>query len=122
MIHIVHTADWHLRGFHYLDEIQYTFDRLYESLSVELCPTEENYIAVPGDIYHSKLTVTNEYFRICRQILLNLSKFGHIIIIPGNHDLALQNKGRLDAISPVVDSLRSDLISYLIDGIPYISN
>ena len=58
---IAHIADVHIRGLQYHDEMDYTFDRLYESLIKE----QAELIVVAGDIYHSKLTVTSEYFDCC---------------------------------------------------------
>lgn len=98
---IAHAADIHIRGVKYLDEMRYTFDRFYEALD------EESYdlIVLCGDIFHSKLTVSSEYFDIAVDFLSTLKKKSSVIVIPGNHDLALNNKRRLDAISPVVKAV-----------------
>lgn len=98
---IAHAADIHIRGHQYLDEIEFTFAKFYESLR----ENKPDLIVLPGDIYHSKLTVTNEYFDICYKFLKTLLDISDVIVTLGNHDLALNNKNRLDAISPVVGAL-----------------
>ncbi len=98
---IAHLADIHIRGYQYLDEMQFTFDKLYASLREK----KPDQIIIAGDLYHSKLTVTNEYFVICRNFLRELSGIAPVDIILGNHDLALSNRARIDAISPIIDSL-----------------
>lgn len=101
MIKIAHCADIHIRGLQYLDEMEYTFERFYESLEIE----KPDYIVICGDLYHSKLTVTNEYFVACRRFISRLAQIASVIIIPGNHDLALNNLSRVDAITPVMESI-----------------
>lgn len=104
---IAHIADVHIRGLQYMDEIEYTFEKLYESLRKE----KPNLIVICGDLYHSKLTVTSEYFITCRKFLINLIRIAKTIIIPGNHDVALNNLDRVDAITPVVEAVNNkDLI------------
>jgi DNA repair exonuclease SbcCD ATPase subunit/DNA repair exonuclease SbcCD nuclease subunit len=94
-------ADIHIRGHQYLDEIEYTFDELVKSLTEK----RPDLIVIPGDIYHSKLTVTNEYFDICSRFFKRLLEVSPVVVTLGNHDLALNNKNRLDALSPVVNAL-----------------
>ena len=100
---IAHTADVHIRGNQYLDEMAFTFDKFLESAKQNRCEL----LVIAGDLYHSKLTVTNEYFDTCRKFLKSFMDSGiKVLIIPGNHDLALNNTDRLDAITPVYNSLK----------------
>lgn len=101
MTKIAHLADIHIRGLRYLDEMEYTFNELYQSLDQE----KPDLILIAGDIYHSKLTVTSEYFSCCSRLLRNLSNRAPIIMILGNHDLALQNLNRMDALTPIIEAL-----------------
>lgn len=100
---IAHIADVHIRGNQYLDEMEHTFKELLSSCVEKKCEL----LVIAGDLYHSKLTVTNEYFEICRRFLKSFLNEGiKVLIIPGNHDLALNNTDRLDAITPVYNSLK----------------
>lgn len=98
---IAHIADFHIRGSEYLDEIKFTISELIASLKKQT----PDLIFIGGDTYHQKLTVTNEYFDICSYLLKELSDISTVIIVLGNHDLALNNKARLDAVTPVIKAI-----------------
>lgn len=98
---IAHAADIHIRSHTYIDEIKYTFERFYESLKEE----SPNLIYIGGDIYHSKLTVSNEYFEVATDFFRTLGDIAPVIVIPGNHDLSLNNKSRQDAITPIIKAI-----------------
>lgn len=100
-------ADIHIRPLKYLDEMKFTFERLYKSLS-QRCP---DMIVISGDLFHSKLTVSSEYFEIAADFLKRLRSYAPVIVIPGNHDLSLNNKTRTDAISPVISAIYSHDLS-----------
>lgn len=109
---IAHLADVHIRPVKYLEEMQFTFERLYESLKNE----SPDLIVIAGDLFHSKLQSSHEYHRIARGFLQTLALLTkEVIVIPGNHDAALSNPDRLDAISPVVESLSVQNVRYLRD-------
>lgn len=107
MIKLFHASDFHIRGLQYLDEIRFTFDKFFESVdkTIEEYPDDQFATVVTGDIFHSKLTVTNEYFSQALDIFIEMARRAPVVIIPGNHDLSLPNKDRLDAITPVVKAL-----------------
>ena len=48
--------------------------------------------------------------------LKNLTEYGIVVIIPGNHDFLENNTQRLDSISPVVELLEDDHIFYYKDS------
>lgn len=102
-VRIAHIADIHVRPHKYMDEMKFTFDKLLASLKknkVELA-------VICGDFFHSKLTVSSEYFALAYWFLKELAASHNVIIIPGNHDSALTNQGRLDAITPIVDAVNA---------------
>lgn len=103
-IKIAHTADVHVRPNQYLDEMEYTFDKFFESINKE----QVDMVVIAGDFFHSKLTVSNEYFRVAHKFFKKLSETCPSIVIPGNHDSALTNQGRLDAITPIVEAVGPD--------------
>lgn len=98
---IAHISDIHIRPHTYLDEMEYTFDRLFESLEEHSVDIVVN----TGDTYHSKLTVSSEYFHVAHKFFSKLKSLYPSITILGNHDLAITNQGRMDAVSPVISSL-----------------
>lgn len=108
MIKIAHISDIHMRNYQYMDEMEFTFDRLYESLEVE----KPDIVVITGDTFHSKITPTHEYFNMAINFFRRLSDLYTVIVIPGNHDAALNNKTRMDAITPVINALNSKNIIY----------
>lgn len=104
---LIHISDIHIRGYQYLDEMKFTFNELYKKIDETIEKNTDAAICIvcTGDIYHSKLTVTNEYFDAAFDFFRELSNRAPLVIIPGNHDLSLPNKDRMDAISPVIKAL-----------------
>lgn len=104
---LIHISDIHIRGYQYLDEMKFTFNELYKKIDLTIEKNKDAGICIvcTGDIYHSKLTVTNEYFSAAFDFFRELSNRAPLVIIPGNHDLSLPNKDRMDAISPVIKAL-----------------
>jgi DNA repair exonuclease SbcCD nuclease subunit len=87
--------------------MNFSFEQLYALMDKEIInhPYDQFCTVIAGDMFHSKLTVTNEYFDTAHGFLQSLASRTPVVIIPGNHDLSLPNKDRLDAISPIVKSL-----------------
>jgi len=76
-------------------------------------------IVVAGDLVHQKITISNEQLILCCDFLTKLSKIAPVVIIAGNHDLLENNKDRLDSISPMIQLLDNNNISYLKESICY---
>lgn len=104
---LIHISDIHIRGYQYIDEIEFSFNELYRKIDETIKSNQDAAICIvcTGDVYHSKLTVTNEYFNIALKFFRELANRAPLVIIPGNHDLSLPNKDRLDAISPVINAI-----------------
>lgn len=100
-IKIAHAADIHVRPYAYMDEMEFTFDRFIEDVKER----QVGLLVIAGDFFHSKLTVSSEYFRAAYKFFKSASNTCPVVVIPGNHDSALTNQGRLDAITPVIESL-----------------
>jgi DNA repair exonuclease SbcCD ATPase subunit len=84
--------------------MEYTFDRLFESLK----ENEVDIVVNTGDTYHNKLTVSSEYFNVAHRFFSKLKRRYPSITILGNHDIALTNQGRMDAVTPVMAALPLD--------------
>jgi DNA repair exonuclease SbcCD nuclease subunit len=69
-------------------------------------------IVFTGDLVHSKNQMTPELVEFIAWVLTECSKMAKTILIPGNHDFLENNMERLDALTPVVDSLKNDNIVY----------
>ena len=96
---IAHIGDVHIRKTKRHKEYRLVFDKLYESLK------EQNIdiIYVAGDVVHNKTDLSPEAVKLMGDFFTELSNIAPTYCIIGNHDCIVSQKGRLDAISPVVD-------------------
>jgi DNA repair exonuclease SbcCD nuclease subunit len=72
-------------------------------------------IVFTGDLVHSKNQLTPELIEMVRWVLTECATIAPTIIIPGNHDFLTNNTERLDALTPIIDSLNNDNIIYYKD-------
>lgn len=114
--HIVHIADIHIRNTQYHDMYCRQFAKFYKELSNFNYQLEETRIVIAGDIFHQKINISNEQLILASQFITELSKFGKVIIIPGNHDFLENNTDRIDSITPIINLLQTDKISYYRKG------
>ena len=101
MIKIAHIADVHIRNYKYHREYKAAFDDLYCKLREE----KPDIICVLGDIAHTKTDISPEFVEMTTNFFTNLGSIASTKIILGNHDLNLKNKGRQDAITPIISAL-----------------
>ncbi len=99
---IAHVSDLHIRNFKYRSEYNAAFEELYEKLAV----IKPDIIINTGDTVHSKLAVSPELFDDVAKHFLRMASIAPHWVILGNHDLNLKNKGRMDAISPIIRALQ----------------
>lgn len=115
--YIVHISDLHIRTYQNHSLYEDLFYSLIKDLREKLSDynEEEIRIVITGDLVHQKITISNEQLLILSSLLIDLSSLGKVIIIPGNHDFLVNNVGRIDTITPVVELLKSDNIKYYRD-------
>lgn len=95
-IHIQNKIDRH-------EEYLEVFERLYKTL--EKMTKEEkkkSLIVITGDIMHVSSMLSPEAIFMVKNFFGNLMKILPVIIIAGNHDCDLSNKGRMDALFPLL--------------------
>jgi DNA repair exonuclease SbcCD nuclease subunit len=69
-------------------------------------------IVFTGDLVHSKNQMTPELIDVVAWVLTECSKITKTVLIIGNHDFLENNTQRLDALTPIIDSLNNENISY----------
>lgn len=112
---IIHIADVHIRNFKRHDEYQLVFDRLYETCK-NIVKTEKNtVIYLAGDIVHAKTNLSPELVEMTRNFFVSLIEIAPVVLITGNHDASLNVHNRMDALSPIVNSIEYDDFHYLKD-------
>ncbi len=99
---IGHIADLHLRGLTRHDEIRTVVTAFCEDGKRR----QLDHIVIAGDLFHTKCSgITAEYIDLMTWMLRKMAEVAPVRITLGNHDGALTNFSRQDAISPIVDAI-----------------
>jgi DNA repair exonuclease SbcCD nuclease subunit len=116
---IIHIADLHIRTIQMHDLYKEQFTKLIKEIQDHYIKWREDglsweniRIVIAGDIAHQKINISNEQLMLTSWFLNELTEYGIVVIIPGNHDFLENNIQRLDSISPVVELLDDDHIQY----------
>ena len=108
---LVHFSDLHIRLFKDHD----LYRSILEDAINQWREIQPDRIVFTGDLVHSKNQMTPELIEMVSWILKECSYIAKTIIIPGNHDFLVNNIDRLDALSPIIDSLNNNNIVYYKD-------
>lgn len=108
--HIVHCADIHVRLNSRHTEYRKVFENFYES--VKNSP-ETAIVVIAGDIFHNKADLAAESVQIVSEFLNTVANIRPTILIAGNHDGLVNNKTRLDSLTPIVDAISNPNLFYL---------
>jgi len=112
---IIAIADIHIRPLKRHEEFKEQFNKFIK----EVIKYKPDRVVIAGDLFHSKIIISNEMSQIMAKFLNTLSLHTKVIVIPGNHD-AIINSNRLDSISPIVEMLDKDNIIYYKESGVYI--
>lgn len=112
--YIIHISDIHVRKMSRHQEYIMVFERLISKISSIVKTNNEDFlIVITGDLFHQKIDISNEQQTLLKNLLSDLSNIAEVIVIAGNHDLLVNNKDRMDSITPIIDALNDDRIHYL---------
>ena len=113
---IIACADVHFRNLEGLDELQETLniflDKCREIVAEEKSPDDVR-IVVAGDIFESKINISNESNIAVGWFFRELNSICKTIVIAGNHDLVLYNLQRVDSLSPLFQIGEFNNVVYL---------
>jgi DNA repair exonuclease SbcCD ATPase subunit len=107
---IFHIADIHIRNYKRHNEYREIFDRLFKYLKNNIQENDVIYLA--GDIVHSKTDMSPELIDLVSFFLKGCADIAPTILITGNHDTNLNNNFRLDALTPIVNTLNHSNLFY----------
>jgi DNA repair exonuclease SbcCD nuclease subunit len=107
---LVHFSDLHLRLFKDHD----LYQKILTDMLNQFREIKPDRVVFTGDLVHSKNQITPELIEMVSWILTECSKITKTVIIPGNHDF-ITNFERLDALSPIINSLNNSNIIYYKD-------
>lgn len=105
---LVHFSDLHIRLFKDHDLYKSIMTDMFKQWG-EIAPDR---IVFTGDLVHSKNQMTPELIEMVSWVLNECSKIAKTIVIIGNHDFLENNMSRLDALSPIIDSLKNENVFY----------
>ena len=108
--YIHHISDVHIRNLKRHAEYEQVFDKLYKKIGEN---RENSLIYVGGDIAHSKTDMSPELVDQTSRFLTSLSEICPTIVITGNHDCNLNNRSRLDVLTPIINNLNLPNLHYL---------
>lgn len=108
---IFHISDIHVYNYQRHEEYIEVFEKLYKIIEERMTPN--SIIFLGGDIVHSKTNMSPELFSVVSNLLSTLCNMLPTIVILGNHDLNLNNKTRLDALTPIINSLNLPTLHFL---------
>ena len=112
--HIYHISDIHIHLYKRHNEYKQQFEKLYTYLRNEKMKKniteDQNWnieiiTVITGDILHSKSDLSPECIDLTYNFFKSIASIMPLIIIPGNHDLNMNNKNRLDSITPILADL-----------------
>lgn len=106
---LVHFSDLHIRLFKDHDLYRSILNDMFDQFR-EIKPDR---IVFTGDLVHSKNQMTPELIEFVAETLTECAKIAKTILIIGNHDFLENNMSRLDALTPIIDSLKNENIVYL---------
>jgi len=108
---IIHYSDLHLKLYK-----QHLRDKnILEIALKEWKKLSPDRIVFTGDFVHSKNQMTPELINLMSWFMTETAKICKCVYIIGNHDFLENNLDRMDAISPVVESLNNPNITYYKD-------
>lgn len=108
-IKIAHLADIHIKNSRY----HQNYKKIFESMFDQLRKDEVDLIFVLGDIAHTKINLSAEFFEMAHFFFSGLSEIAPVYSILGNHDANLANLARQDSVSPVLQAMKDNNIELL---------
>lgn len=101
-------SDIHIRTFKRHDEYNEQFEKFYK-MAIDEKPDR---IVITGDLVHQKIQMSPELIDMVQSFLLRCSNIAKTIVLIGNHDFLTNNTERLDALSPVINTMNNPNIQY----------
>ncbi len=106
-IKIAHISDIHIRSLTRHNEFKIVLNAFIDDVK----KNNVDFIFVAGDIWHAKTqSISPEFIDFFNDVFTRMAEVAPVHMILGNHDGALTNTSRQDAISPIVAALNNPKI------------
>jgi len=102
---IIACSDIHFPSYNGIDELKEVLENFLSECRkiVEEEGSESVRIVVCGDIFHSKINISNESILAVDWFFKHLDEICRTYIVIGNHDFIMNNTSRMDSISPLFE-------------------
>jgi len=111
--HIYHISDIHIRNLKRHKEYRKVLNTFLNNIRND--GLTDALIYIGGDVAHAKTEMSPELVREVGWFLNECANLLPTVLIAGNHDANINNPSRLDALSPIVDTLNNPNLLYLRD-------
>jgi DNA repair exonuclease SbcCD nuclease subunit len=115
-----HLADVHIRLYkrheEYKEQLTKFFEGVREDMEENNISYKEARIVCVGDLVHSKNQMTPELIDMVTWFFNKSTELCPIVFILGNHDFLANNLDRMDAISPLLNTMNNDNIIFYKNG------
>lgn len=120
---IICASDIHIRNLRRLDETSDILQKFIDECKniASEYEKDEVRIVLAGDIFQSKIEVSNESITIAGWFLRELNKIAKTLVLAGNHDLLLNNTSRLDSLTPIFSMSNFSDCHYIDKELNYLS-
>lgn len=111
---IYHISDIHFRLYQRHREFNAVLKNFI--LYVQKHKDENSIIFIGGDVVHSKTEMSPELFQVVSRFLKDCADTCTTVLTPGNHDGLVNNLNRVDALTPIVDTMDHPNLHYWKDS------
>lgn len=109
---VIQVADIHVRNMMRHEEYVEQFENFIEScrdvIKKGKYEKDEVRILICGDLVHQKNTISNELITLISVFIRKLEEVAKVLVYTGNHDLVVNNLGRMDTLTAVFDTAGFD--------------
>lgn len=109
---VIQVADIHVRNMMRHEEYVEQFENFIESCRDVIrkgkYEKDEVRILICGDLVHQKNTISNELITLISVFIRKLEDLAKVLVYTGNHDLVVDNLGRMDTLTAVFDTAGFD--------------
>jgi len=106
---VIHISDIHIR----LSTRFKEYNQVFKLFTSQIQEIEDAVIVITGDFFHTKNELTPDCMMLAISFLRSISKIHPVIIIPGNHDLLLNNQEKCDSITAILHRRNLKNVFYL---------
>lgn len=112
--YIIHCGDIHIRNLRRIDEITEQLEKFLNDCRDIVAKKGKDAvrIVVAGDTFSQKINISNEAKLVAAWFFRELDSIAKTIVIAGNHDFLMNNKSRVDSLTPIFEMGQYENVFY----------